>query len=80
MEPNRTMYMYSAHDTTIANILNALNVFDNHFPPYASTILVELRRREEEYLVTVGKPLCIFLIVRTEGTWEQNNNYISLSL
>lgn len=36
---------YSAHDTTIANILNSMGVFEYHSPPYASTILFELRKR-----------------------------------
>ncbi|XP_018565963.1 testicular acid phosphatase homolog isoform X1 [Anoplophora glabripennis] len=37
--------VYSAHDTTIANVLNAMGVFEYHSPPYASTILFELRKR-----------------------------------
>lgn len=39
---NRKLWMYSAHDTTIANILNALDIFEWHSPPYTSTILIEL--------------------------------------
>ncbi|KAG8194750.1 hypothetical protein JTE90_026395 [Oedothorax gibbosus] len=34
--------VYSAHDTTIAVVLNALNLFNMIQPPYASTLLFEL--------------------------------------
>lgn len=39
------MHMYSAHDTTIADVLNTLNMFEYHSPPYSATILFELRAR-----------------------------------
>lgn len=43
--PDRSMAVYSAHDTTISGLLNALGLFDDvHAPPYASTVLFELRR------------------------------------
>uniref|UniRef100_A0A1B6BZM2 acid phosphatase n=1 Tax=Clastoptera arizonana TaxID=38151 RepID=A0A1B6BZM2_9HEMI len=53
LDPDRTMWMYSAHDTTIANLLNSLNVFDAHIPPYAATVLIELRRKNDEHFVTI---------------------------
>lgn len=43
LSPNRNMWVYSGHDTTIANILNTLGVFDLHSPPYRACILFELR-------------------------------------
>lgn len=39
----KKMWMYSAHDTTVANVLNALRVFDPHSPPYTSAVIIELR-------------------------------------
>lgn len=36
--------VFSAHDTNIANVLNAMGAFDYHSPPYAATILFELRK------------------------------------
>jgi len=36
------IYMYSAHDTTVAPILHTLGVFNNIAPPYASMVMVEL--------------------------------------
>lgn len=39
----RKMWLYSGHDTTIANILQSLDIFEFHNPPYSSTILFELR-------------------------------------
>lgn len=53
--PNRKVWMYSAHDETIANMLMTLNVFDPHCPPYTAMILIELRvNLKDQYFVTVG--------------------------
>ncbi|GLV43365.1 Acid phosphatase 1 [Carabus blaptoides fortunei] len=41
--PDRKMWIYSAHDTTVANVLMALGAFEPHCPPYRSMILLELR-------------------------------------
>lgn len=45
LSPNRNVFIYSAHDTTIANILNTLGVFKDlgyHNPGYTATVLFEL--------------------------------------
>jgi len=42
LKPDYKMAMYSAHDTTVANILMALGVFDMQNPPYRSLVLIEL--------------------------------------
>lgn len=52
--PDRKVWMYSAHDETIANMLMTLNLFEPHCPPYAATILIELRTNpKNQYFVTV---------------------------
>ena len=38
----RKLFMYSAHDVTVATVLSALKSFNGIQPPYASMILVEL--------------------------------------
>ncbi|XP_068152454.1 prostatic acid phosphatase [Drosophila tropicalis] len=43
LTPDRSAWIYSAHDTTIANTLNALKLFELHSPPYAACIMMELR-------------------------------------
>lgn len=43
LSPNRKMWIYSGHDTTIGNVLNALGLFEYHTPPYAACIMFELR-------------------------------------
>lgn len=48
------MYIYSAHDTTVANILSTLGVFERHCPPYASTVLAELYKMKNTYYVSVS--------------------------
>ncbi|XP_055384049.1 prostatic acid phosphatase [Condylostylus longicornis] len=39
----QSVWVYSAHDTTIANVLNAFKLFEWHNPPYTACILIELR-------------------------------------
>lgn len=39
--------IYSAHDTTIANLLNTMGAFDYHCPPYTSTVIFELYKSSE---------------------------------
>lgn len=54
LSPDRKVFMYSAHDETVANMLMTLNLFTPHCPPYASTLLIELRiDNSGEYVVTV---------------------------
>uniref|UniRef100_L7M8T7 Putative lysosomal & prostatic acid phosphatase n=1 Tax=Rhipicephalus pulchellus TaxID=72859 RepID=L7M8T7_RHIPC len=36
------VFMYSTHDTEISAILDALGVFDDHAPPYCSSLVLEL--------------------------------------
>ena len=43
----KLLYVYSGHDTSIATILNSLEVFNGLAPPYASAVLFELFKREE---------------------------------
>lgn len=39
--------MFSAHDTTIANLLNTLQAFQYHCPPYTATLIFELHKTPE---------------------------------
>ncbi|XP_053698567.1 prostatic acid phosphatase-like [Sabethes cyaneus] len=43
LQPDRTIWMYSAHDITIANLLNGMHMFKVHNPPFAACLLFELR-------------------------------------
>ncbi|XP_050526684.1 prostatic acid phosphatase-like isoform X2 [Daktulosphaira vitifoliae] len=54
--PDRKLWVYSAHDTIIAGILNTLNVYDGKLPAYASTVLFELRKMKNSktFVVTVS--------------------------
>ena len=49
-------WVYSAHDTTVANMLNTLGVFKTlgyHNPPYTSTVMFELRKYGDDLRVQV---------------------------
>jgi hypothetical protein len=46
-------YLYSAHDTTLLNMLGVLNSNDVRWPPYASNLLLELWRVRGKAFVRV---------------------------
>ncbi|XP_012268558.2 prostatic acid phosphatase [Athalia rosae] len=55
LTPDRKVWIYSAHDNTISNFLMSLNLFEPHSPPYAATVLVELRvNLLKEHIVTIS--------------------------
>lgn len=49
LNPDRDIFVYSAHDSTIINLLNALGVFDHELPDYGATVTVE------GHVTSVGK-------------------------
>ncbi|XP_071374200.1 lysophosphatidic acid phosphatase type 6 [Centroberyx affinis] len=46
-EPNRKLFLYSAHDTTLMPCLMALGIFDMRWPPYAADITLELHQHRQ---------------------------------
>lgn len=44
---------FSQHDTTVAAFTSALNVYNNILPPYATAVLVELVKSDDEYFVQI---------------------------
>lgn len=57
LKPNRSLWIYSAHDTTVANLLNILGLFKQmgyHNPPYRAVILMEMRKKlNGEHIIQV---------------------------
>lgn len=53
LNPNRSLWIYSGHDTTVANLLNTLRVFELHNPPFRACVLLELREYQNNYYVSV---------------------------
>lgn len=49
----KKLWIYSAHDTTVANFLNTLQLFDMHSPPYTATVMVELHKNNDKYFVNI---------------------------
>ncbi|KAK4879695.1 hypothetical protein RN001_007841 [Aquatica leii] len=47
------LYLYSAHDLTVANLLSAMNVFFPHTPPYGACVIVELHNKHDSYFVKI---------------------------
>ncbi|XP_069569779.1 lysophosphatidic acid phosphatase type 6 [Brachyistius frenatus] len=46
-EPNRKLFLYSAHDTTLIPCLMALGIFDMKWPPYAADVTLELHQNRQ---------------------------------
>lgn len=67
LKPDRSVWIYSAHDTTVASLLNTLRLFDLHNPPFAACVLLELRQPASGgepyvsiyYKNTTGEPLAL---------------------
>ncbi|XP_037031472.1 prostatic acid phosphatase-like [Bradysia coprophila] len=53
LTPNRKMWMFSSHDLTLFSFLRSLDLSDNQLVPYVSTIILEMRKRDDEYYVQI---------------------------
>ncbi|XP_044741619.1 prostatic acid phosphatase-like isoform X2 [Chrysoperla carnea] len=53
LNPNRNMWIYSAHDTTISNVLMGLNLYNFISPPYASALMFELQKRNDSFGISI---------------------------
>jgi hypothetical protein len=81
------MYTFSAHDTTISNMLNNLGVYDDQEPPaYNSAILFELHRNSSnsngttpsEYLVKVLFPqFSVAFSKKKYWMWFVNEEFVN---
>ncbi|XP_059611252.1 prostatic acid phosphatase isoform X2 [Phlebotomus argentipes] len=54
LKPDRSLWIYSAHDVTVGNLLNILGLFDPpHNPPFAACVMLELRLFDGKPFVSV---------------------------
>jgi len=51
---NTKIYLYSGHETNIATLLHAFNVYKPHVPAYASAVILELLQQNDQYYVKVN--------------------------
>ncbi|KZC12199.1 PREDICTED: venom acid phosphatase Acph-1-like [Dufourea novaeangliae] len=58
-ENERLMYLYSGHETNIAAVLHALQVYKPHVPEYSSAVFMELHEIDSQYYVKVAHYLGI---------------------
>lgn len=66
LNPNRSLFVYSAHDVTLSNVMRALGVTaeTSEKPDYAAALVFELHHSviyENDFEVKVGKKLNIFM-------------------
>lgn len=56
LKPNRKLFLYSVHDTTLIPCLMAMGIFDLRWPPYAADITLELykHRQTDEAFIKVS--------------------------
>jgi len=48
------IYLYSGHETNVAALLHAFNVYEPHVPEYSSAIIIELLQKNKQYYVKVS--------------------------
>lgn len=51
--PKTKIYLYSGHETNIASMLHAFDVYEPHVPEYSSAFILELQQIQQEYYVKV---------------------------
>lgn len=71
MKPDVKLWVYSAHDSNVAALLNSLNIYNNILPPYTSAVFLELRKNKDKndnYVVTV----CLYYIYITHRIFCYN--------
>jgi len=61
----KVLRIYSGSDITLGILLNSMNVYYDNPLSYDASVIVELRRRANEYIVTVSK-IQIFTFVRLD--------------
>lgn len=55
LNPNRKLWIYSAHDTTLYSLLNTMRVNNHLLVPFAAILMIELRLNNTgNYVVTVS--------------------------
>lgn len=51
---NTKIYLYSGHESNIATLLHAFNVYKPHVPEYSSAVILELLQQNDQYYVKVS--------------------------
>lgn len=55
LNPDRKLWVYSAHDDNIISMLKILGIYYPHMPTYTASIMIELRiNSRNQYVVTVS--------------------------
>lgn len=56
---HRKINIFSGHDLNVIGLLQALRIFDDKLPSYASSIMIELYEKNNEYFVKVSAKLIL---------------------
>lgn len=55
LNPNRKLWIYSADDGVIVNLLDTMKLYNNSIVPYAAVLMIELRLNSTGcYVITVS--------------------------
>ncbi|KAL6416978.1 hypothetical protein ACFW04_013068 [Cataglyphis niger] len=49
--PKTKIYLYSGHETNVASMLHAFNLYKPHVPEYSSAVILELLQQDKQYYV-----------------------------
>lgn len=62
----RKIYLFSGHESNIASVLHALQLYYPHVPEYSSSIIMELHNIEGTHYVKVGNKTNIYIFIRKQ--------------
>lgn len=51
---DRKIFLYSGHETTLGYMMEALQVFKAHIPPYASALIFEVHKNNDGHFLKVS--------------------------
>lgn len=69
LDPNRNLWIYSAHDDTVAALLDTMGVFEPHMPPFTATVMIDLRKNiNDEFFVEVNNEIHKYHLMVSDTT------------
>ena len=73
----KQFHIYSTHTAILVGLLNTLGVYNNILPEPASALLIELRKKENKYIVTVSENRLISILISLNLILYRVLNYLS---
>lgn len=65
LNDERKIYLYSGHETNVAAVLKALQLYRPHVPEYSSGVILELHEINSEYYIKVCINLQVLVLFKS---------------